>query len=47
MGYASKGERFVGELEGTTGTAYGFGIVEVGSFMFTVMYLEIKECKDF
>lgn len=43
MGYALKGERFVGVLEGTIGTTQCFGIVEVGSFMFNVVYLERKE----
>jgi hypothetical protein len=46
MGYASKGERFVGELMGTIGTMQCFKIVEIGSFMSNVMYLEKKECKE-
>jgi hypothetical protein len=46
MGYASKGERFVGELEGTIGTTQCFGIGEVGFFMFNVVYLERKERKE-
>jgi hypothetical protein len=40
------GKRFVGELERTIGTMYGVGIVEIGSFMFTVVYLERKERKE-
>jgi hypothetical protein len=46
MGCASKGERFVGELKGTTGAWYGFEIVEVGSFMFIGVYLERKELNE-
>jgi hypothetical protein len=38
MGYASKGEKIVGELEETIGTLYCFGNVEVGSFVFNVVY---------
>jgi hypothetical protein len=45
MGYASKGERVVGEFESTIGTPYCFGSVEVGSFVFNVVYLERIECK--
>jgi hypothetical protein len=33
-GYALKGERVVGKLEGTIKTLYCFGNVEVGSFVF-------------
>jgi hypothetical protein len=47
MGYASKGERVVGEFESTIGTPYCFGSVEVGSFVFNVVYLERIECKEF
>jgi hypothetical protein len=45
MGYAMKGERVVGELEGTIGTPYYFKNVLVGSFVFNVVYLERGECK--
>ena len=46
MGYALKGGRVVGELEGTIEILYCFGNVEVGSFMFNVVYLERAEHKE-
>jgi hypothetical protein len=45
MGYASKGDRIVRELERTIRTLYCFGSVEVGSFVFNVVYLERMEHK--
>jgi len=39
MGYASKDERVVGELEGTIGTPYCFENVEVGCSVFNVVSL--------
>jgi hypothetical protein len=45
-GYALKGERVVGKLEGTIKTLYCFGNVEVGSFVFNVVYLERVENKE-
>jgi hypothetical protein len=46
MGYASKGEEVVGELERTIGTPFCFGIVEVGFFAFNVVFLERMEHKE-
>jgi hypothetical protein len=46
MGYASKGERVVGELVGTIGTLYFFENVEVGSFVFNVVYLMRAKRKE-
>jgi hypothetical protein len=45
IGYASKGERVVDELEGTIGKLYSFENVEVGSFVSIVVSLERAECK--
>jgi len=47
MGYASKDERVVGELEGTIGTPYCFENVEVGCSVFNVVSLERTERKKF
>jgi hypothetical protein len=46
MSYVLKGERIVGELERTNGTIFCFGNVEVGSFVFNVVYLETAKCKE-
>jgi hypothetical protein len=46
MDYPSKGERVVGELKKTIGTPYCIGSMEVGSFVFNVVYLERVECKE-
>jgi hypothetical protein len=45
IGYSSTGER-VGELERTIGTPCCFESVEVGSFVFNVVYLERAERKE-
>jgi hypothetical protein len=46
MGYASEGERVVGELEMTKGTPYCFENVEIGTFVFNMVYLERAKCKE-
>jgi hypothetical protein len=46
MGYYSKSERFVGELERTIGTPKCFGTIEVDSFLLNMVYLERNDCKE-
>jgi hypothetical protein len=46
MGYTSKGERVIGELEGTIGKPYFFENVEVGSFVCNVVSLERPKCEE-
>jgi hypothetical protein len=45
-GLSLKGKRVVGELKKTTGTPYCIGSMEVGLFVFNVVYLERVECKE-
>jgi hypothetical protein len=44
VGYALKGERVVGELDGTNGQPYVSADLENGFIVFDVVYMEETEC---
>lgn len=47
VGYASKGERVVGELEGANGQPYVGVDLENGSIVFDVVSMEGTKCTQF
>jgi hypothetical protein len=44
VGYALKGERVVGKLEGTVGQPHGVALMKDGSIVFDVVSLTRSEC---
>jgi hypothetical protein len=47
VGYASKGEQVVGELEGANGQSYVGADLENGSIVFDVVSMEGTKCTQF